>query len=79
MRVYKTEGPEFRDYGRILEGFEVTSLLEIMETIPLPQEGVCYVASLPELEAQAAAKQLEARPTENFPRSLACATGGTAP
>ena len=23
MRVYKTEGPEFRAYGRILEGFEV--------------------------------------------------------
>ena len=75
MRVYKTEGPEFRAYGRILEGFEVTSLLEIMETIPLPQEGVCYVASLPELEAQAAAKQLEARAYGELPTELGMCYG----
>jgi len=50
-------GPEFKAYGRVIEGYDVSGLMKAMESTPLP-DGVVYVASVPELEALSAAKEL---------------------
>ena len=57
MEVMDVRGPEFKAYGRVIEGYDVSGLMKAMESTPLP-EGVVYVASVPELEALSAAKEL---------------------
>ncbi|MBS1484414.1 MAG: DUF4867 family protein [Clostridium sp.] len=57
MEVMDVRGPEFKAYGRVIEGYDVSGLMKVMESTPLP-DGVVYVASVPELEALSAAKEL---------------------
>ena len=57
MVVMDVHGPEFKAYGRVIEGYDVSGLMKAMESTPLP-DGVVYVASVPELEALSAAKEL---------------------
>jgi len=57
MEVMDVRGPEFKTYGRVIEGYDVSGLMKAMESTPLP-DGVVYVASVPELEALSAAKEL---------------------
>ena len=56
MEVMDVRGPEFKAYGRVIEGYDVSGLMKAMESTPLP-DGVVYVASVPELEALSAAKE----------------------
>lgn len=49
--------PEFRTYGRVITGYDVSDLMEKMGETPLPED-VVYVASVPELEALPVAKEL---------------------
>lgn len=51
MKIYSVYDPEFKPYGKVLEGYDATCLLNAMNTIPLPQEGVAYEPSIPVLEA----------------------------
>ena len=57
MEVMDVRGPEFKAYGRVIEGYDVSGLMKALESTPLP-DGVVYVASVPELEALSAAKEL---------------------
>ena len=57
MEVMDVRGPEFKAYGRVIEGYDVSGLMKAMESTPLP-DGVVYVASVPELEPLSAAKEL---------------------
>ena len=57
MEMMDVRGPEFKAYGRVIEGYDVSGLMKAMESTPLP-DGVVYVASVPELEALSAAKEL---------------------
>lgn len=58
MRVYKVSEPEFREYGRVIEGYDVNLLMEEMEKTPVPED-VAYVQSMSELEKLSIAKDLE--------------------
>ena len=43
MKIYKVTDPEFKEYGRVIEGAKVTDILKALEEkTPLP-EGVVYV------------------------------------
>ena len=57
MEVMDVRGPEFKAYGRVIEGYDVSGLMKAMESTPLP-DGAVYMASVPELEALSAAKEL---------------------
>ena len=46
MELISVRDPEFKEYGRVIEGYDVSGLMEAMESTPLP-EGVVYVASVP--------------------------------
>lgn len=50
MKLKHVNDPEFRMYGRVITGYEVSGLMEEMKKTPLPED-VVYVASVPELEA----------------------------
>lgn len=50
MKIYSVTDPEFAAYGKVLEGYDTTSLLKALdEKTPLP-EGVDYVMSVADLE-----------------------------
>ncbi len=51
MNIYSIHDPEFIPYGKVLEGYDTTCLLNAMKAIPLPETGVAYEPSIPALEA----------------------------
>ena len=51
MKIYSIQDPEFIPYGKVLEGYDTTCLVNAMNTIPLPEAGVAYEPSIPVLEA----------------------------
>lgn len=50
MKVYKVTDPQFSKYGRVIRGYDFSGLIEKVKEIPMPDEGVGYVASSPVLE-----------------------------
>lgn len=54
MKIYSVYDDEFRPYGQVLEGYDVSCLLKAMKTIALPEEGTAYEPSIPALEATCA-------------------------
>ncbi len=51
MKIYSVRDPEFKPYGKVLEGYDTTCLVKAMESIPLPESGTAYEPSIPALEA----------------------------
>ena len=51
MKIHSVYDPEFKLYGQVLEGYDTTCLLKVMNTIPLPESGTAYEPSIPTLEA----------------------------
>ena len=51
MKIYSVYDPEFKPYGRVLEGYDTTCLMNAVKTIPLPESGTAYEPSIPALEA----------------------------
>ena len=52
MHIYSVKDPEFKPYGKLLEGYDTEELLAAMERIPLPEEGVAYEPGIESLEAK---------------------------
>lgn len=48
----------FVKYGKVLDGYDFTALLGALETTPMPESGVAYVGSVPELEATPSFEEL---------------------
>ena len=51
MKIYSVNDPEFKPYGKVLEGYDTTALLDAMEKIALPAAGVAYEPGIDSLEA----------------------------
>ena len=52
MKIYDVYSEEFRDYGKVVEGFDTSALLEKLDSVsPCPEDGTVYVPSSAELEA----------------------------
>ncbi|ROR30378.1 uncharacterized protein DUF4867 [Mobilisporobacter senegalensis] len=58
LQIKKVEDDSFRKYGRIITEYDVTPLLKVMDSTPLPED-VIYVPSVEELEAFPVSKQFE--------------------
>ena len=58
MELISVFDPRFRPYGHVIEGYDTKQLHETMLTMPVPEEGITYVASVPELEALPIAEKL---------------------
>ena len=51
MKIYSVYDPEFKPYGKVLDGYDTTALVAAMNTIPLPESGTAYEPGIPVLEA----------------------------
>lgn len=57
MQIKNVNDPDFRAYGRVVTGYDMSGLVKEMLNTPVPGD-VAYVASVPELEALPEAKML---------------------
>ena len=58
MKIYQITDPEFREYGRVLEGYDLQPILNALNTkTPLP-EGTAYVAEEPEIQSLPIAQEI---------------------
>ena len=51
MKIYSVTDPEFKPYGKILEGYDTAELCAAMEAIPLPESGTAYRPGIDSPEA----------------------------
>lgn len=51
MELIHVNDARFRPYGRVLHDYDTKQLHEQMLTLPMPETGICYVASVGALEA----------------------------
>ena len=58
MKIYSVYDPEFRAYGRVVDGFDTEPLLEVLSRRECP-EGVVYNPSDAELEALPVGQQIQ--------------------
>lgn len=75
MKIYSVSDPEFRAYGRILDGYDTAELITALEEeTPLP-ENVVYVPSEPALERQPAMAQIRDQVYGGMPVQLGWCNG----
>ena len=75
MHIYSVRDPEFKPYGKILEGYDTEELLAAMEAIPLPEEGTAYRPGIDSLEACAVFGELRDRAYGGMPIQLGMCWG----
>lgn len=51
MKIYSVFDPEFREYGKVLTGYDTSELVEAMKKVEMPSEGVAYEPWIDSLEA----------------------------
>ena len=75
MNIYSVTDPAFKPYGKVLEGYDTTELLEAMAQIPLPEEGTAYQPGIESLEACAIFDELRDRAYGGMPIQLGMCWG----
>ena len=75
MRVYSVFDPEFKPYGKVLEGYDTRELLEAMNEIALPEAGTAYEPGIESLERCGIFKELENRFYGGLPTQLGMCWG----
>ncbi len=59
MKFYDVTSPEFREYGRVVEGCEVSRILEVLrKQAPIPEDSTVYVAKDEAIQSLDEAKRL---------------------
>lgn len=75
MQIYKVTDPEFKKYGKVVEGVDFSELIAKMEECtPLP-EGVEYVPGLAQLEELPTAKELSVKVYGEMPVQVGYCNG----
>ena len=75
MKIYSVTDPEFKPYGKILEGYDTAELCAAMEAIPLPESGTAYRPGIDSLEACAVFAQFRDRAYGGMPIQLGMCWG----
>lgn len=50
MKIYSVYDKEFKEYGQVVDGYDLDELMEAMKKIELPKSGTAYQASIDSLE-----------------------------
>ena len=58
MTIYSVFDPEFNEFGKVLEGYDTAELIEAMNKVEMPAEGVAYEPWIDSLEACGIFKEL---------------------
>ena len=75
MTILSVFDESFRPYGKVLEGYETTELIEAMKAIPLPESGTAYQPGIESLEACAVFGELQDRAYGGQPIQLGMCWG----
>ena len=75
MKIYTVTDPEFKPYGKILEGYDTKELVEAMKKIPMPEEGTCYEPGIESLEACGIFEEMQDRAYGGMPVQLGMCWG----
>ena len=75
MKIQSVTDPEFKPYGKILEGYDTAELCAAMEAIPLPESGTAYRPGIDSLEACAVFAQFRDRAYGGMPIQLGMCWG----
>ena len=75
MKIYSVKDPEFKAYGKILEGYDTAELLAAMEKIPMPESGTAYRPGIDSLECCAIFSELADRAYGGMPIQLGMCWG----
>lgn len=75
MRIYTVYDPEFKPYGKVLEGYDTSKLLEAMDQIGMPESGTEYRAGIESLESCAIFNELRDRAYGGMPIQIGMCWG----
>ncbi len=75
MKIYSVNDPEFKSYGKVLEGYDTAELCAAMEAIPMPEAGTAYRAGIESLEACAIFEQFRDRAYGGMPIQIGMCWG----
>ena len=75
MKIYSVLDPEFKPYGRVLEGYDTAELISAMKAIPLPESGTAYEPGIGSLEACAVFGEFGTRAYGGMPVQLGMCWG----
>lgn len=75
MKIYSVFDPEFKSYGKVLEGYDTLELTDAMKKIPMPSAGVSYEPSIQKLENQHIFLELSDRGFGGMPIQLGMCWG----
>ena len=78
MHIYSVTDPEFKPYGKVLEGYDTAELLAAMKEIDMPDEGTAYRPGIESLEACAIFPELRDRAYGGMPIQLGMCWGHNA-
>lgn len=60
VKILSVSDPEFATYGRVVTGYDFSEMITYMDNhTVIPENGNCYVASVPEMEALSIKTQVE--------------------
>lgn len=74
MKIQSVTDASFKKYGKVLEGYDFSALLEEMKKTPLPED-VIYVPSVKELEALEVAEVLKNKAFGGLPIQIGYCNG----
>ena len=75
MKIYSVSDPEFKPYGKVLEGYDTAELLEAMKKIDMPESGTAYEPGFESLEACGIFAELRDRAYGGMPIQLGMCWG----
>ena len=59
LALYSVDSPVFREYGRVIGGIDTKGFSKEALSVPMPEKGSAYVASLDRFEALPEAREIE--------------------
>lgn len=75
MKIYSVYDDEFTSFGKVLEGYDTKELMAAMETIPHPETGTAYEASIELFEKLPIFIELQERAYGGMPIELGMCWG----
>ncbi len=75
MEIYSVFDPEFAEYGKVLEGYDTSELIDAMNKIALPDDGVSYEPWIYSLERCAIMADLKTNAYGGMPIELGMCWG----
>lgn len=76
LNFYHVEDEAFRPFGKVLKGYDVSSLVNyVKENTEIPEDGNVYIASVPEMESNSIKKEFEQYTYGEFPVQIGYCNG----